>query len=1222
MKNILSNILQNRILVMDGAMGTMIQSYNLSESDFRGDVLKDHPKSQKGNNDLLSLTQPEVITEIHYAYLEAGADIIGTNTFNASGVSQKDYGTSELAYDMNFQAAVLARKAADLYSAKTPDKPRFVAGDMGPTNQTCSISPKVDEPAFRNVTFDEIADAYAVQVRAFIDAKVDVLLVETVFDTLNCKAALYAIQTIQEERGTEIPVMVSGTITDLSGRLLSGQTVEAFWYSVHHVPLLSIGLNCAFGATALRPFIESLSNIADTFVSIHPNAGLPNEIGDYDESPEFTAGILEEFARSGFVNLVGGCCGTTPAHIKAITDAVQNIQPRKIPRCERFTRLAGLEPLDIRKESLFVNVGERTNVAGSSRFKKLILNGEFEKALDVARQQVENGAQIIDINMDEGLLESQTAMVTFLNYIAAEPDISRVPVMIDSSRWDVLAAGLRCVQGKPVVNSLSLKDGEQAFILRAKEVKKLGAALIVMAFDELGQADTLTRRLECCNRAYRILTENVGFCPEDIIFDPNIYAIGTGIDAHNNYAADYITAVKTLKVQYPYSLISGGVSNLSFSFRGNDAIREAIHSVFLFHAIQAGMDMGIVNAGQLAVYEEIPDHVREAVKDIIFNRRSDATDRLITLASSLQKRTSRQDSSPTDSWREHPVKERIIYSLVHGVDRYIDLDIEEIRLHYPAALDVIEGPLMDGMRKVGDLFGSGKMFLPQVVKSARVMKKAVTWLDPYLKAEKLGRSEHNGTIILATVKGDVHDIGKSIVSVVLQCNNYRIIDLGVMVPADRILDAAVSNQADIIGLSGLITPSLDEMVHVAKEMERTGLKIPLLIGGATTSRIHTAIKIDPVYSGATIYVTDASHAIPVLSQLMDSTASEEFIQSTKSDYATIREQRDGNQYKPRLLSLENARKNKYQVEESNALPTKPNQVGRFTIPEYPLEELVDYIDWSPFFHTWNIKGKYSDIINGESSEAAKSLYSDARKLLDTIVTHKQLTARVHYGIFPAARIGDDIQINDQDRPEQKSIIIHNIRQQLKKGISKPNFCLSDFIYPATSGIQDWLGAFVVTAGLGMDDLAHNFTLQNDDYNAIMVKSLADRLAEAMAERIHERIRKEFWGFNPDEHLSIEDLLQEKYPGIRPAPGYPANPDHSEKKLIFDLLDITDGCGIELTEHYAMHPAASVCGWIYAHPEAQYFNLGKINREQVQDYAHRKKLSVEEVSQLLQSYLSD
>jgi len=1070
------------------------------------------------------------------------------------------------------------------------------------------------------VTFDELADAYTVQIRAFIDAKVDVLLVETVFDTLNCKAALYAIQSVREETGTDIPVMVSGTITDLSGRLLSGQTMEAFWYSVRHLPLLSIGLNCAFGARALRPFIESLSMIADTNVSIHPNAGLPNEIGEYDESPEDMAETLADFARSGFVNIVGGCCGTTPAHIQAILDKVQNISPRKIPSVGRFTRLAGLEPLDIRMDSLFVNVGERTNVAGSSRFRKLIVNGDFENALDVARQQVENGAQMIDINMDEGLLESQTAMVTFLNYVAGEPDISRVPFMIDSSRWDVLAAGLRCIQGKPVVNSLSLKDGVSAFTDRAREVKKLGASVIVMAFDEEGQADTLRRRLDCCTRAFHILTEIVGFHPEDIIFDPNIYAIGTGIDAHNAYAADYLTAVKSLKKLYPNSLISGGVSNLSFSFRGNDAVREAIHTVFLFHAIHAGMDMGIVNAGQLAVYEEIPVHVREAVEDIIFNRRNDATDRLIAIANSIRKQSSSLDNFPGDDWRNDPVKDRIIHSLIHGVDRYIDTDIEEIRGQYPAALDVIEGPLMDGMRKVGDLFGSGKMFLPQVVKSARVMKKAVAWLDPYLKAEKIGRSEYNGTVILATVKGDVHDIGKSIVSVVLQCNNYRIIDLGVMVPVDRILESASSNQADVIGLSGLITPSLDEMVHVAREMERTGLRIPLLIGGATTSRMHTAIKIDPVYTGATIYVPDASHAIPVLSKLMDSIASAPFILSTKSDYADLRKQRIGNQHKTELLSLENARNNRYQIENSNVLPVNPRQVGRFAIPEYPLDELVDYIDWTPFFHTWNFKGKYPQIITGRGSGAAKSLLNDARRLLDNIIKNRQLTAGVYYGIFPAAGVGDDIQITPSERSGGKAIMIHNLRQQLKKGAGKPNLCLSDYIYQKTCGLSDWIGAFVVTAGLGADKLSRQFTQQNDDYHAIMVKSIADRLAEALAERIHERIRTEFWGYNPDEHCSKTELLQENYPGIRPAPGYPANPDHSEKQLIFDLLNVRPESGILLTEHYAMHPAASVCGWIYAHPESQYFNLGKIADDQVKDYAKRKKISTRNVRQLLQSYI--
>ena len=1171
----IQEIAKERILLIDGAMGTMLQAYQLEEADFRGDRLKDHPSDLKGNNDLLSLSCPDVVEAIHTAYLEAGADLIETNTFNANAISQSDYGTEDLVYEINLKSAKIARKSADKFS----HDPRFVCGALGPTNRTASLSPDVNDPGFRNVSFDELAAAYGEQARGLLDGGVDILLVETVFDTLNCKAALFAIQSLLEERGEEVPIIVSGTITDASGRTLSGQTVEAFWHSIRHVDLFCVGLNCALGAEQIRPFLDALSTVADTLVSVYPNAGLPNEFGEYDQSPEAMAKIIKEFSDSGLVNLVGGCCGTTPDHIKAIANAVEDIQPRIIPDIAPLTKLSGLEPVTIRPESNFINVGERTNVTGSARFRRFIKEDNYEEALSVARQQIENGAQVIDVNMDEGLLDSEAAMGTFLRLIAAEPDIAKVPVMVDSSKWSVLETGLKNLQGKGIVNSISMKEGEDEFKRQAGVIKKYGAAVIVMAFDESGQADSCERKIEICSRAYDILTEEVGFPPEDIIFDPNIFAVATGIEEHNEYANAYIEAAKTLKEALPGIHISGGVSNISFSFRGNDGVREAMHSAFLYHAIQAGMDMGIVNAGQLTVYDDIDPELKTRVEDVLFNRREDATERLVEIAEEYRgvKRSEEKDLS----WRDQTVEQRICHALVEGIMDFVVEDTEEARKKYDRAIEVIEGPLMDGMNVVGDLFGAGKMFLPQVVKSARVMKKAVAHLVPFIEKEKdeLGLTKKsNGKIIMATVKGDVHDIGKNIVGVVLGCNGYDVIDLGVMVPSDKILSSARDEGADIIGLSGLITPSLDEMVHVAKEMERLEFDVPVLIGGATTSKTHTAVKIEENYSGPTVHVIDASRAVGVVSKLMNDNERDAFVSERRQEYDGIRVQR-GDSKRVRQLSIEEARKRKFSTDWEGYQVPSPKLQGMKLFEDYPLDELVDYIDWSPFFHAWEMKGKYPAILkNSKYGKEARKLFQDGQNMLDRIVSQKLIGAKVVIGFFPATAEDETITVDGTE--------FHFPRQRVDKGSNETNYSLADFISPN----GDWLGLFALTTGHGVEESARKFESENDDYSAIMIKVLADRLVEALAERMHERVRKEFWGYDENEKLANEELIKEEYRGIRPAPGYSACPDHTEKDKIWKLLDVEANAGISLTETRAMYPAASVCGWYFSHPESRYFSV--------------------------------
>ena len=1171
----LQEIAKERILLIDGAMGTMLQAYQLEEVDFRGDRFKDHPSDLKGNNDLLSLSRPDVVEAIHTAYLEAGADLIETNTFNANAISQSDYGTEDLVYEINLESAKIARKSADKFS----HDPRFVCGALGPTNRTASLSPDVNDPGFRNVSFDELAGAYGEQLRGLLDGGVDILLVETVFDTLNCKAALFAIQSLLEERGEEVPIIVSGTITDASGRTLSGQTVEAFWHSIRHLDLFCAGLNCALGAEQIRPFLDALSTVADTLVSVYPNAGLPNEFGEYDQSPEAMANIIKEFADSGLVNFVGGCCGTTPDHIKAIANAVEDIQPRVIPDIAPLTKLSGLEPVTIRPESNFINVGERTNVTGSARFRRLIKEDNYEEALSVARQQIENGAQVIDVNMDEGLLDSEAAMGPFLRLIAAEPDIAKVPVMVDSSKWSVLETGLKNLQGKGIVNSISMKEGEDEFKRQAGVIKKYGAAVIVMAFDESGQADSYERKIEICSRAYDILTEEVGFPPEDIIFDPNIFAVATGIEEHNEYANAYIEAAKTLKEALPGIHISGGVSNISFSFRGNDGVREAMHSAFLYHAIQAGMDMGIVNAGQLTVYDDIDPELKTRVEDVLFNRREDATERLVEIAEEYRgvKRSEEKDLS----WRDQTVEQRICHALVEGIMDFVMEDTEEARKNYDRAIEVIEGPLMDGMNVVGDLFGAGKMFLPQVVKSARVMKKAVAHLVPFIEKEKdeLGLTgKSNGKIIMATVKGDVHDIGKNIVGVVLGCNGYDVIDLGVMVPSDKILNSARDEGADIIGLSGLITPSLDEMVHVAKEMERLEFDVPLLIGGATTSKTHTAVKIEENYSGPTVHVIDASRAVGVVSKLMNENERDAFVSERRQEYDGIRVQR-GDSKRVRKLSIEEARKRKFFTDWKGYQVPSPKLQGMKLFEDYPLDELVDYIDWSPFFHAWEMKGKYPAILkNSKYGKEARKLFQDGQNMLDRIVSQKLIGAKAVIGFFPATAEDETITVDDTE--------FHFPRQRVDKGSNETNYRLADFISPN----GDWLGLFALTSGHGVEESARKFESENDDYSAIMMKVLADRLAEALTEKMHERVRKEFWGYDEDEKLANEELIKEEYRGIRPAPGYPACPDHNEKDKIWQLVDVEKKTGIKLTETRAMYPAASVCGWYFSHPRSRYFSV--------------------------------
>ncbi|HKG32963.1 MAG TPA: methionine synthase [Gemmatimonadales bacterium] len=1215
-------LLQRRILVLDGAMGTMIQSYQLGEQDYRGDRFAGWHRDLKGNNDLLSLTQPSIIRAIHAAYLDAGADILETNSFNSTSISLGDYGMDELVYELNYASAKLAREVADDFELRAPDSPKYVAGVLGPTNRTASLSPDVNDPGFRNVGFDELVATYIEAVRGLLDGGADLLLVETIFDTLNAKAALFAIESYFETAGLRVPVMISGTITDASGRTLSGQTTEAFWNSVAHARPLSVGLNCALGAQALRQYVQELSRVAPTFVSTHPNAGLPNEFGGYDETPEHMATILREFAESGLVNLVGGCCGTTPAHIRAIADAVAGLPPRLPASPPPRLRLSGLEPLTVGPETLFVNVGERTNVTGSRKFARLILAGDYPAALEIARQQVENGAQMIDVNMDEGMLDSQQAMTTFLQLLAAEPDISRVPVVVDSSKWSVIEAGLKCVQGKAVVNSISLKEGEESFIRQATLVRRYGAAVIVMAFDEQGQADTAERKLEICRRAYHILTEQVGFPPEDIIFDPNIFAIATGIEEHNNYAVEYIEAARRIKATLPHALVSGGVSNVSFAFRGNDPVREAIHSVFLYHAIEAGMDMGIVNAGQLAIYADIPSDLLERVEDVVLNRRPDATDRLLEVADTVKGSAAAQGADL--AWRNAPVAERLSHALVEGIADYIIEDTEEARRQAERPIHVIEGPLMDGMNVVGDLFGAGKMFLPQVVKSARVMKRAVAHLIPYIEAEKEtlagngeGQSRSNGKVLLATVKGDVHDIGKNIVGVVLQCNNYEVIDLGVMVPSARILETARKEQVDIIGLSGLITPSLEEMSFVAGELEREGFTIPLLIGGATTSRVHTAVKIEPKYRGPTVYVVDASRAVGVAGNLRSDELRPSFVAGIKAEYQKVRTQRGDRKAEQRKQSLADARRNRLAIDRSAATAPEPCFLGVRPLRNYPLQELVPFIDWTPFFQTWELAGHYPAILEDPTvGAAARSLFRDANALLQRIVDGRLLQANAVFGFFPANSVGDDIELYTDDRREQRRTVIHTLRQQMIKPPGRPNLALADFVAPRESGAVDYLGAFAVTAGARIEELLARFEAEHDDYSAILTKALADRLAEAFAELLHQRVRTEFWGYARGESLDNEGLIKERYQGIRPAPGYPACPDHTEKKILFDLLNVEKHAGITLTESFAMMPASSVSGYYFWRRESQYFGVGKIERDQVEDYARRKGLDTAEVERWL------
>ena len=1221
--DLLKQQLSQRILFLDGAMGTMIQSYKLDEKDYRGARFAQWDTDLKGNNDLLSLTQPDIIKAIHSAYFEAGSDIVETNTFNATSIAMADYRMESLAYEINVESARVAKEAATEYTQKTPHKPRFVAGVLGPTNRTASMSPDVNDPGFRNISFDQLVDAYTEATRGLIDGGADIILIETIFDTLNAKAAIFAVETYFELIGYKLPVMISGTITDASGRTLSGQTVGAFWNSLKHVNPISFGFNCALGAKELRQYIAELSNISDAHVSAHPNAGLPNEFGEYDESPEAMAKELADWASNGYLNIIGGCCGTSPAHIKAIVEAVQNCPPRIPAVIEKKCRLAGLEPMSIGPESLFVNVGERTNVTGSAAFKRLVIEGNFEAALDVAKQQVENGAQIIDINMDEGMLESKEAMVRFLMLIAAEPDIAKVPIMLDSSKWDILEAGLKCIQGKGVVNSISLKEGEAAFIKHAKLVHRYGAAVIVMAFDEEGQADTQTRKIEICQRAYKILTEQVHFPPEDIIFDPNIFAVATGIDEHNNYGLDFIEATREIKRTLPHALISGGVSNVSFSFRGNNPVREAIHAVFLYHAIQAGMSMGIVNAGQLAIYADIPDDLRDAVEAVVLNTHDGSgTEKLLELAEKYRGDGSSSEVKKEDlEWRTWPVSKRLEHALVKGITDYIDEDTEQARLEAQRPLHVIEGALMDGMNVVGDLFGAGKMFLPQVVKSARVMKKAVAYLMPYMEADKAGgERQTNGKILMATVKGDVHDIGKNIVGVVLQCNNYDVIDLGVMVSAEKILQTARLENVDIIGLSGLITPSLDEMVHVAKEMQRQGFTIPLMIGGATTSRAHTAVKIEPHYQGATVYVTDASRGVGVASNLLSADLKDNFIQSIHAEYEEVRERHKGREAKTKQHSLEEARRNKFSG--STVLkPVKPSFLGIKVLEHFPLETLVGYIDWTPFFQTWEMAGSYpkilDDIIVGVE---AKKLFADAQAMLQQIISEEWLSARAVVGFFPANSENDDVIVYSDETRLQRLKTLHHLRQQNIKAPGRPNYCLSDFIAPKDSGIADYIGAFAVTTGIGIEQKLQQFADDHDDYSAIMLKALADRLAEAFAEYLHQVVRKEYWGYAENEELDSGQLINEAYKGIRPAPGYPACPDHTEKGKLFELLSVTENTSIELTESFAMYPASAVSGWYFSHPEAQYFNVGKIDKDQLYDYAQRKGLEVAVAERWLAAHL--
>ena len=1220
----IEQLLQQRILILDGAMGTMVQRYKLTEADYRGERFAEWPRDLKGNNDLLVITKPEVIKAIHCEYLAAGADIIETDTFGANATTLKAYGMESLNYELNKAGAALARDACNEFA--TAEKPRFVAGVLGPTDKTATISPDVNDPAARNITFDQLVADYSDATRGLMDGGADLILIETIFDTLNAKAAIFAVKSVFAERSSSLPIMISGTITDASGRTLTGQVTEAFYNSLAHANPISIGLNCALGAEELRQYVEEMSRVANCYVSAHPNAGLPNPLAEtgYDDTPENMAGQIREWAQSGFLNIVGGCCGTSPAFIKAIAEAVKDIAPRKVPSNPVECRLSGLEPFNVGDQSLFVNVGERCNVTGSAKFKRLVLEAQYDEALEVAKQQVENGAQVIDINMDEAMLDGEAAMVKFLHLIASEPDISKVPVMIDSSKWSIIEAGLKCVQGKSIVNSISLKEGEENFIKHATLVRKYGAAAVVMAFDEAGQADTYKRKIDICKRSYDILVHKLGFPPEDIIFDPNIFAIATGIEEHNNYAVDFINATAWIRKNLPYAKVSGGVSNVSFSFRGNEPVREAIHTVFLYHAIKAGMNMGIVNAGQLGVYEEIPKDLRDAVEDVVLNRSPDAGEKLVKLAENVKGGGKEQVEDL--EWRKGTVQERLTHALVRGITTYIVEDTEEARLQAKFPVEVIEGPLMTGMNFVGDLFGAGKMFLPQVVKSARVMKQAVAHLIPYIEAEKLrsGDTSTKGKIVMATVKGDVHDIGKNIVTVVLQCNNFEVVNMGVMVPCQQILDTAREHKADVIGLSGLITPSLEEMAHVAKEMERQGFKIPLLIGGATTSRVHTAVKIEPNYpSGTTVYVTDASRAVGVCSNLLSNTSRDSYIAELKADYQAARDQHEGKKGKASYVSLEEARKHGLKTDWKKVTPPKPKLLGVQKLEAYPLEILVEFIDWTPFFQAWEMAGRYPKILQDEVvGEEARKLFADAQAMLKKIVKEKWLTANAVFGLFPANTVNsDDIEIYTDDKRKQVAMTWHNLRQQTKKPADIPNYCLADYIAPKEAGVKDYIGGFAVTTGIGIDARVTEFEKQNDDYNAIMLKALADRLAEAFAEHLHLRVRREFWGYVPDEALSNDDIIAEKYRGIRPAPGYPACPEHSEKGPLFELLQAPRNAGITLTESFAMLPTAAVSGFYFSHPQAQYFATGKVDKDQVADYAKRKGWAVEEAEKWLAPVLS-
>ncbi|MDC5697478.1 methionine synthase [Intrasporangium calvum] len=1245
---ILAATMRERIMVLDGAMGTAIQRDRPDEAGYRGERFADWPTDLQGNNDLLTLTQPDLIAQIHRDYLEAGADIIETNTFNANAISLGDYGMSELAYELNWAAAQLARREADAMTARTPDRPRWVAGAIGPTTRTASISPDVNDPGARNVSFDQLVAAYSEATRGLLDGGVDLLLIETIFDTLNAKAAIFAVENVFEELGRRWPVIVSGTITDASGRTLSGQVTEAFWNSVSHVRPLAVGLNCALGAKELRPYISEMARVADCFVSCYPNAGLPNAFGEYDEAPDETAEVIGEFATAGFVNLVGGCCGTTPEHIAAIAKAVDGKPGHEVWPAAPAMHLSGLEPFTITDDSLFVNVGERTNITGSARFRTLIKDGDYDTALSVAAQQVENGAQVIDVNMDEGMIDGVAAMDRFLKLVASEPDISRVPVMIDSSKWEVIEAGLKCVQGKAIVNSISLKEGEAPFVEHARLVRKYGAAAVVMAFDEDGQADSLERRTQICARAYRILTEEVGFPAEDIIFDPNVFAVATGIEEHASYGRDFIEATRWIKENLPGAKVSGGISNVSFSFRGNNPVREAIHAVFLYHAIAAGLDMGIVNAGALAVYDEIDAELRDRIEDVVLNRRADAAERLLEIAERYN-RAAGAEAVAEDEWRALPVRERITHSLVKGVDAHIEDDTELLREEIAAAggrpIEVIEGPLMDGMNVVGDLFGAGKMFLPQVVKSARVMKKAVAYLIPYIEEEKAKdpelakQKDTNGTIVMATVKGDVHDIGKNIVGVVLQCNNYEVIDLGVMVPAQKILDAAREHDADLIGLSGLITPSLDEMVGFAAEMQRQGFEIPLLIGGATTSRAHTAVKVDPKYDGPVVWVKDASRSVPTAAALLSAEQRPRLMADVKADYDALRTRHAAKHDRP-LLTLEQARANATPLSWEGYHPPRPHlllQQEKDVSPvvwhqgstqhvrvykHYPIEELRRYIDWQPFFNAWELKGSFPDILNNPASgQAARKLYDDAQAMIDRVIAEDWLTANAVVGLFPANSVGDDTEVYLDEHRDQPVAVLHHLRQQGEHRGGIPNRSLADYVAPRSTGLRDYVGAFAVTAGLGSQERVAAFRAELDDYNAILLESVADRLAEAFAERMHEKVRKELWGYAPDEHLDNSGLIKEEYQGIRPAPGYPACPEHTEKETLWQLLDVEAHTGIKLTDGMAMWPGASVSGWYFSHPESQYFVVGRLGRDQVADYAARKGWSLAKAERWLSSNLA-